>query len=97
MRLDRWARWLLGLTLLLYFVSGYGLSAGIMNRPTARWLHSQVLAIPTLLAVLVHVGAGLRVQLVRWRQDKNIFLNVVLYAALAVSVGYFFLLEIRAI
>jgi len=92
-RANRWAAWLLLPIMLLYLVSGYGMTKGIITPRTAAWLHLDVLAIPFLVTFCVHAGTSVWLALVRRRLDRNRFLMAVVVASFAVILIYFLLLE----
>lgn len=65
--LDRLAAWVLLAGMALYFLSGYGMSKGIIDANFATRLHTDILPLPIVLAFLIHVGYATRLALMRWK------------------------------
>jgi len=65
--LDRIAAWVLLAGMTLYFLSGYGMSKGIIDPAFATRLHTDILPLPIALAFLIHVGYATRLALMRWK------------------------------
>lgn len=65
--LDRFAAWVLLAGMTFYFLSGYGMSKGIIDANFATRLHTDILPLPIALAFLVHVGYATRLALMRWK------------------------------
>jgi predicted heme/steroid binding protein len=65
--LDRIAAWVLLAGMTLYFLSGYGMSKGIIDPAFATRLHTDILPLPIALAFLIHVGYATRLALIRWK------------------------------
>lgn len=71
-RLNMISGWILAILLILYILSGYGMTKGIMNPDLAKKLHNQWLAIPLFLSFVVHLAISSRYALVRWKIFENI-------------------------
>ena len=65
--LDRIAAWTLLVVALLFGVSGYGMTRGIIDPAVARALHLHWLVPVGLLALIVHASWAIRLALRRWR------------------------------
>jgi hypothetical protein len=79
-RLERYTGLLLLPTLLIFFISGYGivntgklypLSGGLLERGTAYEIHTNI-ALPTLILFITHSGLSVRSYLRRIYPRKNI-------------------------
>ncbi len=57
---SKWSGYILGFLVILFFVTGYGMTKGVMNRSLAAYLHNQVLPIPFFVLVLIHIIGFLR-------------------------------------
>ena len=66
-KLDRWAAWTTIIMIVLFVVTGYGMTKDIMDRDLARRLHSDIIPIPFFVALLIHGGLSLRHAMWRWK------------------------------
>lgn len=66
-KLDRFSAWVLFATMLAYFVSGYGMTKGIISQDLASKLHLSVLTYIILAAFVVHTAYAIRLAFIRWR------------------------------
>lgn len=89
-KLDRVAAWILLVGFFLYFLTGYGMTKGIMAFELARLLHNEVLPLPILLAFLIHGSYGVHISLKRWRVWNRRSLLILL--SLVTLVGIFLIL-----
>jgi len=76
-KVSRLAAWVLLVTIVLYFISGYGLSKGIINRQLSAALHQNILPLITLTAFTLHVSISVKFAFMRWR-IWNTFSRVIL-------------------
>ena len=88
MKLDRLAAWILLVVVLLYAVSGYGLTKGIINPALARELHFNWLAALALIAFVIHTYYAIHLALMRWR-IWNVFTKILLAIAYLVVIIFF--------
>ena len=66
-KLDRLAAWVLLLSMLLYFVSGYGMTKGIMNSSLAIQIHNNILPYIAFTAFIIHTAYATRLAFIRWK------------------------------
>lgn len=66
-KLDRLAAWVLLLGMVLYFISGFGMTKGIISQEMATKLHLDWLTLIVLFAFVFHAGFATRLALIRWR------------------------------
>lgn len=66
-KLDRICAWSLVAFMLIYFVSGYGMTKGIIPPVAAKFIHDSLLPIPSAFAFGFHSAYGIHVALKRWR------------------------------
>lgn len=66
-KIDRIAAWVLFIGLLLYFVSGYGMTKGIVDPALATKIHMQYLTYIILTAFTLHTGFAIHLAFRRWR------------------------------
>jgi membrane-associated progesterone receptor component len=66
-KIDRIAAWVLLIGMVLYFITGYGMSKGIIDAEFATRVHADVLPIIVGIAFLVHAGYATRLALIRWK------------------------------
>lgn len=66
-KIARIAAWVLLIGMTLYFITGYGMTKGIINAEFAVRVHADVLPIIVGIAFLVHAGYATRLALIRWK------------------------------
>ena len=66
-KLDRLFAWVLFAGMLLYFISGYGMTKGIIDSSSATKLHMSVLTYVVLVAFTIHASYAIHLALKRWR------------------------------
>jgi len=65
-KFERLMAWVLLFGMILYFVSGYGMSKGIIDRGLARQLHLNYLSYIVLFAFVVHTFHAIHLAFKRW-------------------------------
>lgn len=76
-KIDRFAAWTLFIGVILYFITGYGMTKGIIDPQLSQTLHSTVLTYIILIAFLIHAPWAIHLALKRW-QVWNIFTQILL-------------------
>ncbi|MFA5070301.1 MAG: cytochrome b5 domain-containing protein [Patescibacteria group bacterium] len=66
-KIDRYAAWLLFICLLLYFISGFGLTKGIISADFATKMHLDWLSYIILVAFVCHTSFAIHLAFKRWR------------------------------
>jgi len=66
-KLDRLAAWVLFFGMIFYFISGYGLSKGIISQELAAKLHIEILSIIVIIAFVIHAAYASRLAFIRWK------------------------------
>ena len=66
-KLERFSAWCLLVLIILYIVSGYGITKRIINPVFSKYLHDKLLAIPFFIFFVLHVGIATRYALMRWK------------------------------
>ena len=74
-KLDRFSGWALLVLMILYFISGYGMTKEIINPVTAKYLHEVLLPIPMFIFFTIHIAVNLRLALIRWRLASRQWIN----------------------
>jgi hypothetical protein len=94
--LSRYSAWVAMLVVVLYILTGYGMTKRIIDPDLAKRLHQHVLPIPLFLSLILHGGISARGALRRWRVFKNP-LSADAYAAVlgVVVLGLFVWLYLR--
>lgn len=87
-KIDRFFAWVLFAGMLLYFVSGYGMTKGIINTSSATKLHLSILTYIVLVAFTVHTFYAIHLALKRWRV-WNISTKLLLIAFFTAFFGLF--------
>jgi predicted heme/steroid binding protein len=87
MKIDRLSAWVLLFGMFAYFISGYGMTKGIITGDFARWLHLDFFPMIVLVTFVLHAGLAMRITFIRWRiwnKATMLVLIVVLTTFLAV-------------
>ncbi len=70
-KIDRLSAWVLLTTMFLYFISGYGMTKGIINSRLATQIHNDWLPILLIIAFSLHTSYAIHLALKRWRIWNN--------------------------
>lgn len=70
-KLNRFSGWTLLVLIILFIISGYGMTKQIINPVTAKFLHDKLLPIPLFVFFLFHISFNARIAFRRWRVFKN--------------------------
>jgi len=76
-KIDRLSAWILFAGMLLYFISGYGMTKGLIDASFAANLHLDILTYIILAAFVIHTAYAIHLAFKRW-QIWNTFSAVVL-------------------
>lgn len=74
--------------ILLYFISGYGMTKGVFDPVFAKTLHDKWLPVPFIIFFILHCFLHFKFRLRRWLKDEK-WLNI--YIAILGSVILIFL------
>lgn len=66
-KLNRYAAWTALVVVILFIITGYGMTKRIIDPDLARLLHGRVLPIPLFIALIVHGAVSARGALRRWK------------------------------
>lgn len=94
-KIDRVAAWTLLFSLITYFITGYGMTKGLIPSEIAITLHNSFLPVVTMIAFVVHTFYAIRLAFMRWKIWSAFGkpLLIIVYILLVVGfiyVGYFF-------
>ncbi len=92
-RIDRISAWILLASFILYMISGYGLTKGLIDHSLARSFHIQFLPLILIISFTIHVCLALRLSLIRW-QAWNSFSKCLLVLGCLSFVGFFGYVEL---
>ena len=70
-KLERFSAWALLVLVILYVVSGYGITKNIIDPVFSKYLHDKLLAVPFFIFFVLHVGIATRTALIRWKVFKT--------------------------
>jgi predicted heme/steroid binding protein len=89
-RINRISAWVLFITMLAYFVSGYGMTRGIIDSNFATRLHVGILPPFVMASFVLHSFLSIRIAFMRWRiwNRSTLALASVIFAAFSVSFIY---------
>jgi len=73
-KLNRFSAWVLLVLIVIFIISGYGMTKGIINPVFSKYLHEVLLPIPLFVFFVFHVGMGIRYAFLRWNlfNDKKV-------------------------
>ena len=95
-KIDRWGAWILFCLILLFFVTGYGMTKQIMDPALAKYIHTQILPIPLFIFFMIHVMKSLYKKLKSWQLFTNAhWLNIYLYLFVCIITALFIWLHFR--
>jgi hypothetical protein len=66
-RVDKFGMWILLVLILAFFFTGYGMTKHIMDPVLAKYIHGQLLPIPLLIFLCVHVVKAVHNQFKKWK------------------------------
>ncbi|PJE57562.1 MAG: hypothetical protein COU82_01250 [Candidatus Portnoybacteria bacterium CG10_big_fil_rev_8_21_14_0_10_38_18] len=95
-KLERFSAWILLILVILYIISGYGITKGIIDPVFSKYLHDKLLAIPFFIFFVLHVGIASRYALMRWgvfktAKSANIYTIIFSLALLILFFWFYFL------
>jgi predicted heme/steroid binding protein len=89
-KINRISAWVLLAAMLLYFISGYGMTRGIIDSAVATRLHVTILPPFVIISFVVHSFLSIRLAFIRWKIWNRIALTAVLllFAVFSISIIY---------
>lgn len=94
--IDRNSRWILLVIMLLFILTGLGITKNIMGQRLAKQLHENILPIPFYILLLLHVFYPLPAHLMRWNAFKSeTAAAVYVYVLVVIFLGLFLWLHFR--
>lgn len=91
-KLDRFFAWILFASMLMFFISGYGMTKGLFGSSLALKIHNEILPPIAIAAFTIHTWYAIHLALKRW-QIWNWLSKILLALFFAGFVGYFFYLQ----
>jgi predicted heme/steroid binding protein len=91
-KLDRFFAWVLFATMLLYFISGYGMTKGLIDATLATKLHLSSLTYIILIAFTFHTSYAIHMAFKRW-QIWNAPAKILLFLFFATFFGSFIYID----
>lgn len=67
LKIDRLSAWILLIGMILYFISGFGMTKGIIGADLSRKIHLDWLTLLIIIAFVFHAGFATRLALIRWQ------------------------------
>jgi len=90
-KLDRIFAWILFVSIILFVLSGYGITEGIINIQLASTLHSDILPYTMLIAFIIHTSFAIHLAFKRWGfWDKGGKIVLILGSVIFIS-GFIYL------
>lgn len=66
-KLDRICAWSLLGVMVAYFITGYGQTREIISPDAAKFIHDNILPIPSIIAFAIHSAYGMHISFKRWK------------------------------
>lgn len=66
-KLDRICAWSLVGVMVAYFITGYGQTREIISPDAAKFIHDNILPIPSIFAFAIHSAYGMHISFKRWK------------------------------
>lgn len=82
-KIDRTSAWILLGSIIVYMLSGYGMTKGIFNSQVSQYLHRNVMPVITMIAFIGHTSLAVRTAMMRkriWNKYTKVLL-IFLYTA----------------
>jgi len=95
LKIQRISGIILLILIILFFVSGYGMTRQMIDSVLAKILHEKILPIPFVFFLLLHISFCLKRWLLRWIKDEkwlNIYL-IILETIIFILFAVFFIYE----
>lgn len=91
-KIDRLSAWVLFFSMILFFVSGYGMTKGLFNTQAVINIHNQILPPIVIVAFTVHAWYAIHLAFKRWNFWNN-FSATILAIFFILFVGFFSYLQ----
>jgi predicted heme/steroid binding protein len=90
-KIGRLAAWILFVTIIIYFITGYGMTKGIIDRNFSLLLHATILPLITIIAFIIHASISIKFTFMRWRiwNRFTLFILIVFFGGILLSFLYF--------
>ena len=86
-KVDRFCAWLLVGVMITFFISGYGMTKGIIPENLAKFLHENLLPVIGGVAFAIHSAYGMHISLKRWRIWGPVPRAILILYAAAIVIG----------
>ena len=95
-KLERFSAWALLVLIILYIISGYGITKQIIDPVFSKYLHDKLLAIPFFIFFVLHVGIATKYALMRWKvftstKASNVYVVLFVFILLALFLWLYLL------
>ncbi len=89
--IDRYVCWILAAFMLLFIITGLGITKELIDKQWAKQLHENVLPVPFYLLILIHIFLPVRSKFLEWRFFKNEKTSTVYTLTLLILLLFLFL------
>ena len=90
-KIDRFCAWILFLCIIFYFISGYGMTKGIIDSKVAVNFHNEILPAVIIISFTIHASYATRLAFIRWGWWNIITKVVWTIVFLAILIGFGFI------
>ncbi len=89
-KIDRVFAWILLVSIFLYFLTGYGMTKGIINGSFASKIHLDILPLIVIVAFAIHTFLAVRLAFMRWRiwNKASMAILILIYLSFLIGFGY---------
>jgi predicted heme/steroid binding protein len=90
-KIGRVAAWILFVTIIIYFITGYGMTKGIIDRNFSLFLHETILPFITIVAFVIHASISIKFAFMRWRIWNlfTLFTLIIIFGGILLLFLYF--------
>lgn len=93
-KIDRLSAWILFFGMFLYFITGYGMTKGLIDSKTASSIHLNWLSYVIVFAFVIHTSFAIRLAFMRWK-IWNIFTKILLILFYMATIAGFLYVDIK--
>jgi len=87
-KLNRFSAWVLLVLIILFIISGYGMTKQIIDPIRATYLHNQVLPVFLFIFFVIHISISTSYALRRWKvfsSQKTIYIYILIFSLILLA------------
>lgn len=90
-KLNRLFAWLLLILMLVYFFTGFDMLKNLWQPDFSRFLHNQLLPLPTIILLIFHSAVGVKLFLIRHNLNDKTLNLLLISAGLVIALFFIYL------